>query len=174
MQGLRFLVFVFITGLLACEANAPTDATTEAVGPSFSASTSTISFSIETSGLSVFVPCASGGAGEEVFLSGPLHLVIHTTTSSSGVVTRYFSANPQGIVGIGQLTGDKYQGTGVSVDRQTATVDDMPATLTLVSNFLLIGPGPGNNRKDRFTFHTTVNANGDATATIENFSASCD
>jgi hypothetical protein len=69
--------------------------------------------------LSVFVPCANGGAGEIVDLSGQLHTVISTTINGNN-----FSAKehfqPQGVSGTGETTGAKYQGTGVTQTQQAA------------------------------------------------------
>src|SRR5438067_11145514 len=63
--------------------------------------------------LTVFVPCAAGGAGEIVDLSGPLHILITFTINGNNVSgTAHFQ--PQGIVGTGETTGDKYQANGVT------------------------------------------------------------
>jgi hypothetical protein len=63
--------------------------------------------------LSVFVPCAAGGAGELVDLSGPLHTLI-TFTINGNNVSGKTHFQPQGIRGIGETTGDKYQATGAA------------------------------------------------------------
>src|SRR5438105_2677209 len=56
--------------------------------------------------LTVFVPCAAGGAGEIVDLSGPLHILITFTINGNNVSgTAHFQ--PQGIVGTGETTGDR-------------------------------------------------------------------
>src|SRR5260370_12703482 len=63
--------------------------------------------------LTVFVPCAAGGAGELVDLSGPLHTLITVTLNGNNVSgTAHFQ--PQGLSGTGETTGDKYQPTGVT------------------------------------------------------------
>src|SRR5438309_8184184 len=63
----------------------------------------------------VFVPCAAGGAGELVDLSGPLHTLITLTINGNNVSgTAHFQ--PQGLSGTGETTGDKYQATGVTKD----------------------------------------------------------
>src|SRR5438270_13513915 len=65
--------------------------------------------------LTVFVPCAAGGAGELVDLSGPLHTLITFTINGNNVSgTAHFQ--PQGLSGTGETTGDKYQSTGVTKD----------------------------------------------------------
>src|SRR5437764_3524255 len=64
--------------------------------------------------LTVFVPCAAGGAGEEVALSGNLHALFSVTFDGSGGFHSDIHFNPQGVSGTGLTTGDKYQGTGVT------------------------------------------------------------
>src|SRR5437016_12506632 len=61
----------------------------------------------------VFIPCAAGGTGELVVLSGDLHVLVRFTRSKSGGVHAAAHFQPQGISGVGQTTGEKYQGTGL-------------------------------------------------------------
>jgi len=119
--------------------------------------------------ISVFVPCANGGAGEVVDLSGTLHDMFAVTVNGN-----HFSAkvhdNPQGITGTGETTGDKYQGTGVTQQQLSGNVGE---ETTFINNFRIVGQGPGNNFLVHETFHVTVNANGDVTASVDNFSVAC-
>src|SRR5207248_10900899 len=62
--------------------------------------------------LTVFVPCAAGGAGELVDLSGPLHTFI-TFTINGNNVSGSAHFQPQGLSGTGGSSGDKYQASGV-------------------------------------------------------------
>ncbi len=64
----------------------------------------------------VFIPCAAGGTGELVVLSGDLHVLVRFTRSKSGGVHAAAHFQPQGISGVGQTTGEKYQATGVTQD----------------------------------------------------------
>src|SRR5712692_1611363 len=66
--------------------------------------------------VTVFVPCANGGAGELVDLSGSLNDVFHVTVDDSGGVHVTTHDNAQGVSGTGETTGAKYQGTGVTQD----------------------------------------------------------
>jgi len=122
--------------------------------------------------LIVFIPCAAGGAGELVDLSGPLHTLI-TFTINGNNVRGYFHFQPQGISGSGETTGDKYQATGVTQQSFTQSLQNGQANLTFVNNFRMIGQGPGNNFLVHETFHFTVNADGTTTVTHDNFSADC-
>jgi hypothetical protein len=120
----------------------------------------------------VFVPCANGGAGEDVFVSGTLHVLTHQTISSSGNVQVKVHFQPQGATGVGQTTGDTYHATGVTQEEfnQNGTY---PFTDTFVNNFRLIGPGPNNNLLIHENLHITINANGVVTAFVDNFSIEC-
>ncbi|MBI4420235.1 MAG: hypothetical protein HY560_05360, partial [Gemmatimonadetes bacterium] len=44
---------------------------------------------------------------------------------------------------------------------------------TYVNNFRIIGEGSGNNLLVHATSHITVNANGELTAVVDNFSVEC-
>ncbi len=123
--------------------------------------------------LTVFVPCANGGVGENVDLIGNLHLLF-TVTINNNRVTVQSHFQPQGVNGLGQITGDKYQGTGVTRYFTTYdNVDSFPVVTTYVNNFRIIGHGPGNNFTIHETIHVTVNANGDVTADVDNFKTDC-
>ncbi len=107
--------------------------------------------------LTVFIPCAEGGAGEIVDLTGPLHTLISFTINGNNV-SGFFHFQPQGITGTGETTGAKYQATGVTQER---------------NNFRIIGQGPGNNFLVHETLHFTINADGTVTVFHDNFSVDC-
>jgi hypothetical protein len=79
---------------------------------------------------------------------------------------------PQDISGTGFVTGDKYQGTGITQTSNTFSTP-LPIEFTFVNNFYMIGQGPGNNFKVHETFHFTINANGVVTAVVDNFRVTC-
>lgn len=118
----------------------------------------------------VFVPCANGGAGEEVELTGNLHDLFHVTFTPSGGFRLSVVDNPQGISGTGFTTGAKYQGTGITRDNFGGRVGSEE---TFVNNFRIIGQGPGNNFLVHENLHITVNANGTLTVFRDNFSVEC-
>jgi hypothetical protein len=123
--------------------------------------------------LTVFVPCAAGGAGELVDLIGPLHTLITFTINGNNVSgTAHFQ--PQGIVGIGETTGDKYQATGVTKDTSFKfSFQNGQAQQTFVNNFRIIGQGPGNNYLVHEVAHVTFNANGTVTVFHDSLSIDC-
>jgi hypothetical protein len=134
-------------------------------------STSFTSSAVVPINIGVFVPCALDGAGEVVQLSGNLHTLFHFTDDGAGGFHAMNESNPQGISGTGLTSGDKYQGTGVT--RSNFNAGAIPFNQTFINNFRIIGEGPGNNLLIHHNFHITVNANGELTALVDNFSAEC-
>ena len=122
--------------------------------------------------LSVFIPCAAGGAGEVVDLTGPLHTLVSLTINGN-IVSGFFHFPPQGITGTGETTGAKYQATGVTQESVKSSLQNGQANLTYVNNFRIIGQGPGNNYLVHETLHITINAGGTVTVTHDNFSVDC-
>jgi hypothetical protein len=137
--------------------------------PSFSATTQTQSsrFPID---LTFFVPCANGGLGELVALSGQLHDVFHLTLDGRGGFHVKTHNNPQGVSGVGLTTGTKYQGTGVTQERLNLKIGERS---TFINNFRIVGQGPGNNFLVHENVHVTINANGVASSFHDHFRASC-
>jgi hypothetical protein len=120
--------------------------------------------------IGVFIPCAAGGAGEVVFLTGDLHVLLRFTIDNVGGIHAGAHFQPQGVSGMGQTTGDKYQGTGVTQDEFNAKLG---VEETFINNFHIIGQRNGNKFLVHETFHITINANGVVTAFVDNFSVDC-
>jgi len=118
----------------------------------------------------VFVPCANGGAGENVTLFGDLHDKLDLTFNNAGGVHIKVQDDPQGISGVGETTGLKYQANGVT---QTELDLGFGAEETIIDNFRIIGQGPDNNLTVHENFHITINADGSLTSFHDNFSAEC-
>ena len=122
--------------------------------------------------LTVFIPCAAGGAGEIVDLFGPLHTLVSFTINGNNV-SGHFHFQPQGISGTGETTGAKYQATGITQQSFKTSLQNGQANLTYVNNFRIIGQGPGNNFLVHETLHITINADGTLTVFHDNFSVDC-
>jgi len=120
--------------------------------------------------IGVFIPCAADGAGEVVFLTGNLHVLLRFAMDQAGGIHAASHFQPQGISGTGQTTGAKYQATGVTQDEFNAKVGTEE---TFINNFRIVGQGPGNNFLIHENFHITFNANGVPTAFVDNFSVDC-
>lgn len=118
--------------------------------------------------IGVFIPCVP----EPAILTGELHILITSTVDNNGGLHFKSHYQPQRLSGFGLVTGDKYQGTGVTQEH----VNIHPGLAfedTFINNFRMIGQGPGNNFLVHTTFHVTVNANGDVTANVLNTSVDC-
>jgi len=124
--------------------------------------------------MTVHVDCALGGAGEDVELTGELHVLIVTTVSKSGMQHTELHFQPINVSGVGETSGDKYRAVGITrTDMTIDTSDGFPQETTAVNNFYIIGQGPGNNFMVHETFHVTINANGEVTADIDKLIIEC-
>lgn len=117
--------------------------------------------------ISFFVPCAAGGTGETVNLSGNLHELTEITENADGGYHMVILHQPQGVSGFGQTTGYTYQGTGTTLTE--TDISGLPFQDTYANDFLIIGQSSGNN----FMVHDTINAQGQVTAEVDNFSNTC-
>lgn len=122
--------------------------------------------------LSVFVPCAAGGAGELIEISGFLHTQISLTIDKNGGVHASQQFNPQGVTGSGVTTGDGYNGVGVTRNSMSTTASGV-VVFTSVNRFDMVGQGPGNNFSVHATEHLTVLPDGTVTVSFDNVSTTC-
>ena len=120
----------------------------------------------------IIVPCANGGLGEEIVPQGNVRQLSVVTVNGNHFTVK-FQFTPQGVISIGQITGDIYQGTGVSELTQTGSFVNGTATVTSVWMFSNIGRAGAPNWKMIPTVHTTINANGTVTSSINKIVASC-
>jgi len=121
----------------------------------------------------VFVPCANGGDGETIDMSGTLHILTYTTEDANGGLHTYVHFQPQGATAVGQDTGDIYRAVGVTQQSMNIHSSGFPVTQTFVNNFRMIGPGPGNNLQMHQTMHMTIDANGTTTVDFDKPSINC-
>ena len=119
----------------------------------------------------VNVPCADGGAGEDVLLTGFLHVLITGTVDGNGSLHTTTHFQPMGVAGTGQTTGDVYRATGVTADQANGI--DVPFEETFINNFRIIGPGKGNNFLVHENAHVTVNAKGEVSVFLDLLSIEC-
>ncbi len=143
-----------------------------AVLPAFSAAAPVVTSEKVPLELYVNVSCASGGTGEDVYLTGELHIVSAVVFNGTGGLTLQSHYQPMGVSGVGS-TGTQYRATGITRDTLTVAAASLPFTATYVNNFRIIGAGPDNNYLVHETFHATVNANGTVTTSVDNFSMEC-
>jgi hypothetical protein len=120
--------------------------------------------------LIAFVPCANDGAGEDVLVTGTLHVLTHVTIDAQGGLHVKQHFQPQGATGVGLTTGDTYRATGVTQEEFNFTGG---FTDTFINNFRWIGQGPNNNLLVHQTIHVTITPNGEITSEVENTSVEC-
>lgn len=123
-------------------------------------------------GFTQWVPCANGGSGELVSISGPLHEVFHSTFNGNTVLISVLD-NTQSLSGTGLTTGDRYHGMGTTRFVTTIALGGLLTTHTFVNSFRMAGQGSGNDVAVHETYHVTVNSNGVLTANVDNFSVTC-
>jgi hypothetical protein len=120
-----------------------------------------------------FIPCANGGAGEDVLLSGQLHMILSSTTNGN-MIHYKIRSQPQGMSGVGSVTGDRYHAVGVSQSEYSGQVPSgQQFQETVVNNYRIIGHGPGNNFMVQEVFHVTYNESGEITVSFDKSSAQC-
>jgi hypothetical protein len=141
-------------------------------GATFSQATVTTSNQFVPIETVAFVPCANGAAGENVLIQGILHIQEHMTINDNRVFLKVHF-QPQGVVGIGTITGDSYQGTGVTQFQDSIAAFNGAVSLNFINNFRLIGQGSDNNLQVHQNTHLTIDANGFVTANVNNTSVEC-
>jgi hypothetical protein len=104
--------------------------------------------------------------GEDVDLSGTIHLVSQTQRDGSEV--GHF--NWQNVSGVGLTSGTKYRASTVDTFRLEAP---FPSDIHSVRSLHLIGQGAEDNLLVKFLFHITVDANGEIRASIDDVSIQC-
>ncbi len=166
MKRFAFLPILLLVSAVACD-TAPTAVPTP-MRPRLAQATTSTSNQVIPLNIAVLIPCA----GEVVLLSGELHDLFHITTNDNNFSVKIHD-NPQGISGVGQTSGDKYQGTGVTQQEFGGSFINGQSELTFINNFRIIGQGPGNNYLVHVTNHITFNANGVLTADVLNTSVEC-
>lgn len=161
-----------LTGFSACKKDLNSSSRSQASNTSNASAVVSNSNDKSLTGITTFIPCANGGAGETVDLSGSLHITFHTTVNGNNFVSKYHF-QPQGISGVGETTGTKYQATGETQEIFSGSFTNGTFEDTYTNNFRIVGQGAGNNYLVHENVHITVNANGQVTTTIDNLSIDC-
>jgi len=119
-----------------------------------------------------FIPCANGGLGEDVTVSGPLHSDIYLRLDEA-VVNGFYVFNAAGLVGVADSTGNVYREVGVTRESFTNLVFGESGAFHYVNNFQLVGQGTAEN----YLVHTNMTftvANGQVTSVQhDNFIVEC-
>lgn len=110
--------------------------------------------------------------GDVIHISGTLLSIFTETATPSGgfVVSSHFQ--PQGIKGVDLTTGTPYAATGLTRDILVVSPKG-GSTETFVNQFHIQATRGAESFIVSEVFHVTVNANGDVTASVDNFSSTC-
>ena len=117
------------------------------------------------------VPCAVGGAGEMVHLTGAAHMVLAVTYDANGGLHIATHVNTVGLSGVGVTTGNVYH--SVQADSFMSNSGGAGNEFTFINNFLMTAPGAGNNVRVHELIHGYIDTNGNVVAVIDNFTSDC-
>jgi hypothetical protein len=108
--------------------------------------------------------------GEQIAFSGEAHILVQSSATPSGHFKMTIHSNLQDVTGVGLTSGADFHFLSIA----TTSEESGPGVeVTIPVSFRIIGPGPGNNFLFHDSTHLTVNANGDVTAQVDNFSVTC-
>lgn len=107
--------------------------------------------------------------GQPVVISGTMHMVTHFTTNANGGTHIHINTNWQDVSGTSGTTTYQAQ----SNNHFNFNSNDPQSEFTTIDDVRLISAGPTNNLKVRAHMHTTINANGEATASFIRFELIC-
>jgi hypothetical protein len=138
--------------------------------PAFAATTSTTNIVVPYD-VTAFNPCALGGAGEDVALSGELRILTHITVDGRGGIHLRAHFQPVGVTGMGATTGATYNAVGVTQDGQK--FGRLPAVFTSTNNYRLIGKGRASNFHVHENVHVTIGVDGSVKADVDHASTTC-
>lgn len=121
------------------------------------------------------IPCANGGLGEDVRITGPVHAQETTVMKPDGTLNVIWTYNAQGLSGIGLTTGTGYHFVGVT--RQSFTLFPgtvYPWEVTFINRNKIVGERSEANYEAFWeTVHITVNANGETTVSFDTSGVVC-
>jgi hypothetical protein len=112
--------------------------------------------------------------GETVDISGKMHLLAHATTDARSGRHVMLQINTEGVKGVGATSGGEF----VSSATNNESINDSntaggQSEYTLTTKFLLVGKGKLTDLFAKVTMHVTINANGEATAEVNNVMVEC-
>ena len=119
----------------------------------------------------LFIPCANGGAGEDVALTGAVRIVWQETNNNQRF-TFTLHAIPDGITGVGLSTGDNFTAIGGSQTAVTGTIEyGGQYSATYIQQMRFAGPGISFVVKSKF--HITVTSDGQISTRIDEEQIEC-
>lgn len=118
----------------------------------------------------LFISCANAGAGEDVALTGTIKLVTQVTYNDHRFTMTYHVI-PQGVTGVGLLTGDNFIATGGNRGTVTGSIEYAQYTATDIAQMRITGQGV--NFSVNYKFHITINPDGKISTRISDEKIDC-
>jgi len=168
-----FLSVLALTLLFSCSKNIAERPAQEEVSASNQSSGAQTENSVvsEPYESTLFIPCANGGAGEDVNLTGTVRIVRQETYNNQRF-TFILHAIPDGVTGVGLSTGDNFTAIGGSQTAVTGTIEyggQYSATYIQQMRFA----GQGISFVVKYKFHVTVTSNGEISTRIDEEKIEC-
>lgn len=107
--------------------------------------------------------------GQPVVVSGTMHMVTHFTTNANGGTHMHINTNWQDVSGTSGTTTYRAQ----SNNHFNFNSNGSQTEFTTIDDVRLVSSGPTDNLKFRAHMHTTINANGEVTASFVTFELTC-
>jgi hypothetical protein len=113
--------------------------------------------------------CVNSGNGEVILITGTLHNVTSLRSDDNGGVHVTTHTNLAGTSGVGTISGDTYRvtdtagGFGQRLSLYFPSGSPPARTVTQSRDVRFISQGSAENLLLRFTFHQTINADGEVT-----------
>ena len=168
-----FLSVLALTLLFSCSKNIAERPAQEEVSASNQSSGAQTENSVvsEPYESTLFIPCANGGAGEDVNLTGTVRIVRQETYNNQRF-TFILHAIPDGVTGVGLSTGDNFTAIGGSQTAVTGTIEyggQYSATYIQQMRFA----GQGISFVVKYKFHVTVTSDGEISTRIDEEKVEC-
>lgn len=166
--------FFVITLLISCSkskndlpAAAKSETTSASIAPEASTRTSLVAVPFVNT---FYVPCANGGAGEQVDLSGETNFVYQIQSNEQGFTLSYHF-NHHGVTGVGVSSGEKFVGSGGSqtIISGSWTNDKWESMATEQMRVT----GQNTTFVVTYKYHITVTADGEVAVWIYEETADC-
>jgi hypothetical protein len=142
---------------------------TLSVGPAQAKGNVVISNLTEEVWLFYYVPCAAGGAGDYVLLSGPLHMQFIIAMDGRGGFHEEFLYQTMGLSGTG-TSGETYHVT----DQARSTYNGrVGLEETIINTLRVIGEGSASDFLVQYSMHMTVHEDGTVSANVFNYNYQC-
>ena len=111
--------------------------------------------------------------GEDVLMSGELHLTFQTTIDAGGGIHERYSLVPYNVRGIGSDTGTQYSLVGGHRSIFNMDAESAPLTFMNTETFNMVSLGGTDNLLGKINYHVTINANGVEAVEVDQLSLQC-